>query len=227
MTNKEFLEKLLSATPSGKEFYDKMQNSISVNCPVRKVNYDLEYPSAIVALYLLTNKTSRDKFIDIAKSYKNDIDNDTTLIFFAPQHVIEMGYFIYALMKSLKALYYRYEETKDINFDYNNIAKRWTKLLSMPVNMTEIEQFFLSIDYGIKSRVDEVPENIREEIADILCILVDLAINAIFIPYGKMDEFANDALKWLNDNSSINPNADILTLVVDILNKDEDTLKEV
>lgn len=161
--------------------YNKFLKQIKAGSPVHKINFTLENPNAIVGMYLLTMEDVEpylDKVID-----KTDL-NDNTLLVFESRHVVECCQIIYGALNILNNV-----GILKCNYEHfiNEIIEA---LLSSPLFYSDAIEALLDIAmYNVSiSATNENGSIIYKKFAYIMR-------NIWFVPYGQIDEIANEAIE--------------------------------
>ena len=164
------------------EQYNDFLKSIKAGSPVHKINFTLECPNAVVGMYLMTidnTKEYLDKIVD-----REDL-NDNTLLVFESRHVVECCQIIYGclnLLKNINMYRMKYEVFIDMVID---------TLLTKPSYYKNIDKELINLTYNcIHIDIDK-----REEASLFYNKFFNIMRSIWFIPYGKIDETAKEAIE--------------------------------
>ena len=160
--------------------YNDFLSKIKAGSPVHKINFTLESPNAIVGMYLITMKDVEsylDKFVD-----HSDLNEDTLLVF-ESRHVVECCQIIYGCLNILKGIGMVKKEYKLIIGD---IIK---KSLSFPTFYSTFKKSMLDVNFTAIENSD------YEEWKIVYKKFVYILQNIWFVPYGKIDEMAKEAIE--------------------------------
>lgn len=187
---------ILSMSSEGREYWDKMQNAIRVDCPVKKVNLSLEQPSALAALYLLATKDGPERIKEKAKM--EDLC-DNTILYFAPQHTIEIGNFLQALLVIAEAIDSMAVRSMD------NSASRFIRIMNITPRFAE---YLETIDAICNISYKHVEEGNIRMIKMVMARINLLMRHIPFITYADLDTFSQEAIDWFkqldaNDHQDI------------------------
>lgn len=159
--------------------YNDFLKKIKAGSPVHKINFTLENPNAVVGMYLITMENVEDylnKAADYAELKKN------TLLVFESRHVVECCQIIYGCLNILKGInMYRLEYETFINQIIDTLL---TKPLFYNTAIKELE--------NIAYHCIHLPNDDVSIIYDKFLYIVK---NIWFVPYGKIDEIANEAIE--------------------------------
>jgi len=159
--------------------YNDFLSKIKAGSPVHKINFTLEHPNAVVGMYLITMENVIP-YLDKVADY-TDLNNDTLLVF-ESRHVIECCQIIYGCLSILdKMNMLKYS----IRFIINKIIE---SLLTKPSFNDVISDnlHYIAIDCI----------NVREiKNRDVIVNNLEYILKTIwFIPYGRIDEIAKEAI---------------------------------
>ena len=162
------------------EGYNDFLSKIKVGSPVHKINFTIENPNAVVGMHLVTMKNVKSYLDKIAD--RRELKDDTLLVF-ESRHVIECCQIIVGCLVALESIGFVRISTQKI------IEKIIEALLSKPsfYSKVSIELDNIVIDSLKLNRAkdeDKIFDNFK-------CIMQ----NIWFVPYGKIDEIANEAMK--------------------------------
>lgn len=173
------------------EEYNKFLRSIKAGSPVHKINFTIETPNAAAGMYLLT----KDDF----KSYINEATDltdvsDNTLLVFESRHVIECCQIIYGCLTVLNNMGLLRKDCEDIIGDIIDA------LLTKPIYYTT---FTITIDHIVIAAI-HVPNS--KETNEVFERIRYIFKNIWFIPYGKIDEIASEAIKEYKERYKVGDN---------------------
>lgn len=164
------------------EEYNKFLKMIKAGSPVHKINFNIESPNAIVGMYLMTMQDSKS-YIDESADY-TDLNNDTLLVF-ESRHVVECCQIICGCLNVLAGIgLYTMAYEYFINRVLDTLL---TRPLFYEKAMEELS-FIVNDIFNISNYNNSDKEKIYEKFKYILQ-------NIWFIPYGKIDEIAEEAIK--------------------------------
>ena len=158
--------------------YNDFLSKIKAGSPVHKINFTLESPNAVVGMYLISMKDV-ETYLDKAADYA-DLNNDTLLVF-ESRHVIECCQIIFGCLKMFEPLGVLRINIRTI------INKIIETLLTKP-------SFNDTISDELHNIVIDSLNN--EKITDTVMNSLDYIVKTIwFVPYGKIDEMAKEAIE--------------------------------
>ena len=171
------------------EKFNDFAAKIKAGSPVHKINFTLECPNAVVGMYLITMEDAKS-YIDKAAD-EADL-NDDTLLVFESRHVVECCQIIYGCISILKGI-------NLIRYNQNIIINHITNaLLPAPLFYSNM---VTEIDYIIDSCIDAVAFNNYDNGEKILESFNHIMKNIWFVPYGKIDEMAKEAIEEFKKNT--------------------------
>lgn len=180
------------------EDYNKFLKQIKAGSPVHKINFTLESPNAVVGMYLITMENLEeylDKVVD-----KADL-NDNTLLVFESRHVVECCQIIYGCLNILKSINMINERYYRNGYIYEVIIESVIdKLLSRPI-------FYYDLVYKMNTVVNSyIKSDHSKESEKIYKKLLYIMRNIWFVPYGQIDEMANEAIEEFKKHCEDNEN---------------------
>lgn len=168
------------------EKYNDFLKTIKAGSPVHKVNFTMEDANAIVGMFLIT-KPDVKSYIDKAADYTNLEKN--TLLVFESRHVVECCQIIYGCLNIFTSV-----GMYKMNYEYfiNRIIK---VLLTKPI-------FYSTLITEMDNITDScITLHDSEQGREIYGGFKYLMRNIWFIPYGKIDEMANEAIEEFKNQS--------------------------
>lgn len=161
------------------EEYNKFLKTIKAGSPVHKINFSLESPNAIVGMYLITMENV-ESYLDKVADYSDLSDN--TLLVFESRHVIECCQIIYGCLNMLKGIgMYRMDYKVFINQIIDTLLSKPTYYDHAVKELSFITDNYIKLISGEESII------IHKRFAHIMK-------NIWFVPYGSIDEMANEAI---------------------------------
>lgn len=161
--------------------FNELATKIKAGSPVHKINFNLENPNAIAGFYLISMddiKSYIDKIID-----RNNVD-DNTLLVFESRHVIECCQIIYGVLSMIDNI------NNSVKFSYRFIIERIINdLLTKPLYYDDAIKKMDAIAY------ESININNNDNSAELAGRFMYILRNVWFIPYGKIDEMAAEAIK--------------------------------
>lgn len=165
--------------------YNDFLKAIKAGSPVHKINFTLASPNAIAGMYLITMRGDMKSYLDEAADY-SDL-NDNTLLVFESRHVIECCQIIYGCLNILKGIG-MFKASVDYEYIINMIME---KLLTKPSFYSKVNKEMGDIAYGCIT----LNNNNQEESKAMYQKFVYIIKNIWFVPYGKIDEIATEAIE--------------------------------
>lgn len=171
--------------------YNDFLSKIKAGSPVHKINFTLENPNAVVGMYLITMEDAQS-YIDKAADY-NDL-KDNTLLVFESRHVIECCQIIYGCLNILKSIgMYRIDYETFINEVIDTLLTRPSFYKNIIKELATLTHNLINIDNS-------------DATALIYKKFLHIIKNIWFVPYGKIDEMANDALDEFEQHYKVGEN---------------------
>lgn len=162
------------------EAYNDLITKIKCGSPVHKINLSIENNNAVAGMYLITMPDVKTYLTE-----KNDLENlnNDTLLVFESRHVVECSLIIYGCL-------YLLHNANAIQFSIKYIIDRYIKiLLSRPKFYDEIIR---EIGMLARSSIRRDGSKNSKKIHDDLEYIMK---NIIFVPYAKIDEIGEEAIK--------------------------------
>ena len=170
----------MNNTDFSMEDFNKFADMIKAGSPVHKINFTIESPNAIAGMYLASMENITD-YLDKIMDRENVTDN--TLLVFESRHVVECCQIIYGCLTVLNGIgMYR---MKHEAFIAEILETLLTKPLFYPTAMKELESLTSNCIRIIEN------SNISEMVYKGFIYIMK---NIWFIPYGKIDEIAREAI---------------------------------
>lgn len=162
--------------------FNDFAKMIKAGSPVHKINFTLESPNAVVGMYLITMENTKE-YLDKAADYSQL--NENTLLVFESRHVVECCQIIYGCLNILKNMgMYRMAYEVFINEIIDT-------LLTKPSYYKKIDDELVNLTHScihIDTDKCKTPSLIYGNFLNIMR-------NIWFVPYGKIDEMAKEAIE--------------------------------
>jgi hypothetical protein len=173
------------------EKYNEFLKTIKAGSPVHKINFTLASPNAIAGMYLIT-MNNVESYIDEAADYEDLEDN--TLLVFESRHVVECCQIIYGCLNILAGV-------GMFNLSYETFINEIidTTLSKPSFYKTVINELVNIADNLI--RVDESNESKL-----IFNKFTHIIKNIWFVPYGRIDEMATEAIEEFKKQGGVDSN---------------------
>ena len=174
------MENILKIAVKDDPNYDEVMNQFKVSCPVKKINISEETPGAIAGMFILTSENGVELLKE--KADLSDLE-DTTILFFTNQHLVEMCNVIYGISVAINGVPKDdSEKAKSMNAIYTFIDG-----CSTPITYYHYKKLIINVHSDIVYTGYYKYYKIREKIIEILrCIP--------FVSYNNLDEIAKSAL---------------------------------
>lgn len=157
------------------ETVNALKNEIMAKCPIHKVNLTIETPQAVAGMYLLTLPKAKDILADIVDL--SDL-HDETLLFITNRQIAEVCQIMYGILAVLE------KQDKLNALGVSTIISRIYKIPTVST-YTDFVEYVESICHAF---LNEIPQPIYGNLEYIMK-------NIWFVPYGKIDELANTAIR--------------------------------
>lgn len=169
--------------------YNDFLAKIKVGSPVHKINFTMASPNAIVGMYLIT-MNDMESYIDKVADY-GDLEENTLLVF-ESRHVVECCQIIYGCLNILKGVgMYRMEYEVFIE-------QVMDTLLTRPSFYSKtVKELDTLTNQCIKIQEDSDESN---KIYDKFKYIMK---NIWFVPYGRIDEMAEQAIDEFKKQSGM------------------------
>lgn len=173
------------------EKYNDFLKTIKSGSPVHKINFTLESSNAVVGMYLITMEDA-ESYINKRADYK-DL-NDNTLLVFESRHVVECCQIIYGCLNILKSInMYRMEYKVFIDQIIDT-------LLSKPLFYDNAIKELANLTYNCIVTDDS------NKALEIYKRFLYIMKSVWFIPYGRIDQMAEEAIKEFKKHTEDNNN---------------------